>query len=263
MTTPANPKSKVPNPKFTVIPAIDIRGGRCVRLLHGDYDQETAYSAEPVAVARQWASLGAPLIHVVDLDGAKDGTPANADLIAAICAAVTVPVEVSGGIRSLANVAGAIDRGAGRVQLGSSAVSDPDLVVAACARFPGRIVVSIDARNGEVMTDGWLRGSGVTAIDLARQMAAAGAPRMMYTDIGRDGAMQGPNIEALREMVAAVAIPVVASGGISTLDQLREVIATGAEGAIIGKALYEGRITLPDALATARLGTRDPGLGTP
>jgi phosphoribosylformimino-5-aminoimidazole carboxamide ribotide isomerase len=246
---------------FTVIPAIDIRGGKCVRLLHGDYDKETAYSDDPVAVAKRWESLGAPHIHVVDLDGAKAGAPVNGDLISRICRTVSVPVEVSGGMRTLEIVASAIAGGASRVQLGSAAVHNPELVAAACLAHPGAIVVSIDAKDGEVMTDGWIKGSGVRATDLARRVAEQGAPRIMYTDIGRDGALQGPNLEALREMVAAVPVPVIASGGISTIAQLRDVIATGAEGAIIGKALYEGQIDLPEALEAA-LGTRDKGLRT-
>jgi phosphoribosylformimino-5-aminoimidazole carboxamide ribotide isomerase len=244
---------------FDVIPAIDIRGGRCVRLLHGDYARETAYSDDPVGMAVRWQDLGAPLIHVVDLDGAKDGQPQNADLIAGICAAVNVPVEVSGGMRTLNIVRGAVERGATRVQLGSAAVSDPELVREACAALPGVIVISIDAKDGEVMTDGWTRGSGVRAIDLARQVVELGAPRIMYTDIGRDGALQGPNIAALAEMVSAVPVPVIASGGITTIDQLLQVIATGCEGAIIGKALYEGAIDLREALAAAREGGQKVG----
>lgn len=239
---------------FVVIPAIDIRGGRCVRLVHGDYDRETRYADDPVEVARRWEREGALLIHVVDLDGAKAGAPVNQEVMAAICEAVSIPVEVSGGLRTLGAVATAFGYGAGRVQLGSAAVRDPGLVRDACARFPGRTVVSIDAKDGQVMTDGWLEGSGTSALDLARAMVEAGVPRLMYTDIGRDGAMSGPNLDALREMVQAVSIPVVASGGVTTLDDLHAVMATGAEGAIVGKALYEGTIFLPDAIALARPG---------
>ena len=236
---------------FMVIPAIDIRGGRCVRLLNGDYSRETAYSDDPVAMAVKWAEMGAPMLHVVDLDGAKAGSPQNAALVASICRTVSVPVEVSGGMRTAANVADALAAGAARVQLGSAAVHNPELVAGLSARHPGCIVVSIDARDGEVMTDGWTRGTGVRATELANRVAAAGAPRIMYTDIGRDGALKGPNIESLCEMVAAAPVPVIASGGISTIGQLRDVIATGAEGAIIGKALYEGQIDLRQALAAA------------
>jgi phosphoribosylformimino-5-aminoimidazole carboxamide ribotide isomerase len=258
--TRRQPASPTPRAAFTVIPAVDIRGGKCVRLLHGDYNQETAYSDDPVAVACRWQDLGAPLVHVVDLDGARAGHPVNDRIVEAICRALSVPVEVSGGIRTLEAVREAISWGAGRVQLGSAAVRDPGLVQSACAEYGEAMIVSIDARDGEVMTDGWTRGSGLRAIDLGRRMAALGVPRIMYTDIARDGAMQGPNLDALREMVAAVPIPVVASGGISTVDQLRQVIATGCEGAIIGKALYEGQVDLREALAVAR--TADQGLRT-
>ncbi len=233
---------------FQVIPAIDIRDGRCVRLIQGDYARETRYTGDPVDIALRWESLGATLIHVVDLDGARDGKPANAALIAAMCNAVKVPVEVSGGMRSIEVIAAAFEMGAARVQIGSAAVTSGGLVDEATVRFPGRIVVSIDARHGQVMTDGWTQASGVDALELARRMADLGVPRLMYTDIGRDGMLQGPNIEVLRRLVAAAAVPIVASGGIATLEQLRLVAATGCEGAIIGKALYEGAIDIAEAL---------------
>lgn len=256
----AVPSAAASAASFAVIPAIDIRGGRCVRLLRGDYDRETQYPDDPVAVARRWERMGAPLIHVVDLDGARTGAPENATLIATICQAVNVPVEVSGGMRTLAAIQSALEGGAARVQLGSAAVADPGLVREACAAFPGAIVVAIDAKDGEVMIDGWTRASGVRATDLARRAADLGAPRIMYTDIARDGALEGPNVSALREIVESVPIPVIASGGISTLDQLREVIATGCEGAIIGKALYEGHLDLREALA-ASVAPRGAGPG--
>lgn len=237
---------------FQVIPAIDLRGGRCVRLVQGDYNRETRYSDDPVSVARKWEQAGAPLIHVVDLDGAKDGQPVNHEVMAAICGAVSIPVEVSGGIRTLEAIEAALAYGAGRVQLGSAAVRQPELVAEACARFPGRIVVSIDARNGEVMTDGWLQGSGVRALDLARQMVERGVPRLMYTDISRDGALSGPNIDAMREMVQAVDVPVVASGGVTSIEHLRHLAGAGCEGAIVGRALYEGAIDLATAVAEFR-----------
>ncbi|MGE5594608.1 MAG: 1-(5-phosphoribosyl)-5-[(5-phosphoribosylamino)methylideneamino]imidazole-4-carboxamide isomerase [Hyphomicrobiales bacterium] len=232
-----------------MIPAIDLRGGRCVRLVQGDYGRETAYSDDPVAVARNWEALGAPLIHVVDLDGAKAGAPANGAVMAAICEAVAIPIEVSGGIRSLEALDAAVGFGATRVQLGSAAVRDPELVREACRRYPWRVVVSIDARNGEVMTDGWLQGTGVNALDLARQMVELGVPRLMYTDISRDGAMQGPNFDAIAEMVSAVDVPVVASGGVSEMAHLHRLAELGCEGAIVGKALYEGAIDLAVAVA--------------
>ncbi len=233
---------------FEVIPAIDLRGGRCVRLLQGDYAKETAYSSDPVAVARRWASLGAPRIHVVDLDGAKTGAPAQSEVMAAICAAVEVPVEVSGGMRQIEHVRAAIEYGAARVQLGSAAVKNPRLVHESVAQFGDAVVVSIDARDGMVQTDGWLEASTVRAFDLAQAMAAAGVQRIMFTDIGRDGMLTEPNYAAYRELVAGLSCHVVASGGVSRIDHLRELARIGCEGSIVGKALYEGSFTLPEAL---------------
>ncbi|HQW51551.1 MAG TPA: 1-(5-phosphoribosyl)-5-[(5-phosphoribosylamino)methylideneamino]imidazole-4-carboxamide isomerase [Tepidiformaceae bacterium] len=234
---------------FEVIPAIDLRGGRCVRLLQGDYARETAYSDDPVAVAHRWESLGAPRLHVVDLDGAREGAPRNQEVMARICREVAIPVEVSGGIRTLGAIAAALAYGATRVQLGSVAIKDPELTRAAISRFSDAIVVSIDAKDGEVRTDGWLQGSNVRAIDLARELSAAGAARLMFTDIGRDGMLSEPNFGAYRELVAAVACPVVASGGVSRIGHLVQLATIGCEGAIVGKSLYEEAFTLPDALA--------------
>jgi phosphoribosylformimino-5-aminoimidazole carboxamide ribotide isomerase len=234
---------------FEVIPAIDLRGGRCVRLLQGDYARETAYSEEPVAVARRWELLGAPRLHVVDLDGAREGAPRNQEVMARICREVSIPVEVSGGVRTLGAIAAALAYGATRVQLGSVAIKDPGLTRAAIARFGDAIVVSIDAKDGEVRTDGWLQGSNVRAIDLARELSAAGAARLMFTDIGRDGMLSEPNFDAYVELLGAVDCPVVASGGVSRIDHLVRLAALGCEGAIVGKSLYEEAFTLPDALA--------------
>jgi phosphoribosylformimino-5-aminoimidazole carboxamide ribotide isomerase len=234
---------------FEVIPAIDLRGGRCVRLLQGDYARETAYSEEPVAVARRWELLGAPRLHVVDLDGAREGAPRNQEVMARICREVSIPVEVSGGVRTLGAIAAALAYGATRVQLGSVAIKDPGLTRAAIARFGDAIVVSIDAKDGEVRTDGWLQGSNVRAIDLARELSAAGAARLMFTDIGRDGMLSEPNFDAYLELLGAVECPVVASGGVSRIDHLVRLAALGCEGAIVGKSLYEEAFTLPDALA--------------
>lgn len=233
---------------FEVIPAIDIRGGRCVRLLRGDYDRETVYGDDPAAVAREWEAQGAPRLHVVDLDGAREGRPVNRAEVAAICEAVAIPVEVSGGLRTMADVEAAAARGAGRLQLGSAAVRDPDLVSRAAARFPGMVVVAIDTRAGEALTEGWREGSGADALALAREMAARGAPRIMVTDVGRDGALEGPNVALAATFAAALDVPVVASGGVTTADDLRALAETGCEGAIVGKALYEGRFTLAEAL---------------
>ena len=233
---------------FEVIPAIDIRGGRCVRLLQGDYNQETAYADDPAQVAREWEAQGAERLHVVDLDGAREGRPVNRAEVAAICEAVEIPVEVSGGLRTLEDVEGAVERGAKRIQLGSAAVRNPDLVNRAVERFPGMLVVAIDTRAGEALTEGWREGSGADALALAREMVERGAPRIMVTDIARDGALEGPNAELAAEFAAALPVPVVASGGVTTTDDLRTLATTGCEGAIVGKALYERRFTLAEAL---------------
>ncbi|MBI5949310.1 MAG: 1-(5-phosphoribosyl)-5-[(5-phosphoribosylamino)methylideneamino]imidazole-4-carboxamide isomerase [Chloroflexi bacterium] len=234
---------------FEVIPAIDLRGGRCVRLLHGDYAKETQYSDDPVAMARKWEALGAPRLHVVDLDGARGGAPVNDAIMARICAALAIPVEVSGGIRTLDAVDAAFAYGAARVQLGSAAVRDPELVRQAAARHPGAIVVSIDAKGGEVVTDGWLKGTGQGALELAKRMVELGVPRIMFTDIGRDGALTEPNFEALEAFVRELTVPVVASGGVAKVEHLVRLAEIGCEGAIVGKALYEGAVDLPEALA--------------
>ena len=206
------------------------------------------YSDDPVAVARRWAEEGATRIHVVDLDGAKQGAPAQSEVMAAICAAVSVPVEVSGGMRQIEHIAEARAYGASRVQIGSAAVKDPALVRAAVAQFGDAIVVSIDAREGMVQTDGWLEASSVRAVDLALEMAAAGVARIMFTDIGRDGMLSEPNYAAYEELVAALPCPVVASGGVSEVGHLVRLAEIGCEGSIVGKALYEGRFSLTEAL---------------
>ena len=239
---------------FEVIPAIDLRAGRCVRLFQGDYARETRYSDDPVAVALRWRDLGAPRLHVVDLDGAREGKPLNHEVMAAICKAVDIPVEVSGGLRTMETIDAAVAYGADRVQLGSAAVRDPDLVRQAVARYPGRIVVSIDARAGEVVTDGWVQGTGRGVLDLARAMVEAGVPRLMFTDVGRDSTLTEPNFEALAELVRELPVPVVASGGVAHVDHLRRLAEIGCEGAIVGKALYEGLVELPVALSAVGAG---------
>ncbi len=233
---------------FEVIPAIDIRGGRCVRLLQGDYDRETVYGDDPAAVAREWEAQGAPRLHVVDLDGAREGRPVNRAEVAAICEAVAIPVEVSGGLRTMDDLEAAAGLGAARLQLGSAAVRNPDLVNRASERFPGMVVVAVDTRAGEALTEGWREGSGADALTLAKEMVARGAPRIMVTDVARDGALEGPNVALAAEFAAALPVPVVASGGVTTADDLRALAETGCEGAIVGKALYEGRFTLAEAL---------------
>lgn len=233
---------------FEVIPAIDIRGGRCVRLLQGDYDRETVYGDDPAAMAREWEAQGAPRLHVVDLDGAREGRPVNRAEVAAICEAVAIPVEVSGGLRTMDDLEAAAGLGAARLQLGSAAVRNPDLVNTAAERFPGMVVVAVDTSAGEALTEGWREGSGADALALAKEMVARGAPRIMVTDVARDGALEGPNVALAAEFAGALPVPVVASGGVTTADDLRALAETGCEGAIVGKALYEGRFTLAEAL---------------
>lgn len=235
-----------------MIPAIDLRAGRCVRLFQGDYAQETQYSDDPVATALRWQSLGAPRLHVVDLDGARAGHPVNHETMAAICAALEIPVEVSGGIRDMDTIVAAFAYSAARVQLGSAAVRNPGLVRDAIARYPADIVVSIDGRDGEVRTDGWLQGSGITVQALAQQMVDLGVPRLMVTDIGRDSTLTEPNFELLAQLVTSLPVPIVASGGVGEVEHLRRLARIGCEGAIVGKALYEGTVDLAEALAAVR-----------
>ena len=237
---------------MNVIPAIDLLEGRCVRLYQGDYEKQEVFDADPVAVARRWAAAGATRLHAVDLDGAKAGRPVNASAIAAIVAALPdVEVEVGGGLRDRDSVAALLDSGARYAILGTVAVENPDLVGALCEEFPDRIIVGIDARNGKVATRGWLETSEIDATDLAARTAALGVAELIYTDIHRDGTLSGPNIDALRELASAVAIPVIASGGIGSMTHLLGLLRLegyGVTGAIVGRALYTGAIDLKEAL---------------
>lgn len=234
-----------------VIPAIDLLQGRCVRLYQGDYDQSEVFADDPVTVGRQWAEQGAPWLHLVDLDGAKTGQPTNLPVIAAIVEQLNVPVQVGGGLRDRTSVANLLNLGVRRVILGTVALEQPQLVQQLCQEFPGQIVVGIDARHGWVATRGWLETSEVQAVDLAQQMATAGASAIIYTDILRDGTLSGPNLESLRELAAAIEIPVIASGGVSSVSDLLSLLALeplGVTGAIVGRALYTGDVQLSEAL---------------
>ncbi|EKQ69341.1 1-(5-phosphoribosyl)-5-((5-phosphoribosylamino)methylideneamino) imidazole-4-carboxamide isomerase [Leptolyngbyaceae cyanobacterium JSC-12] len=233
-----------------VIPAIDILGGQCVRLYQGDYGQVQMFDADPVAVAQRWISEGASRLHLVDLDGAKVGKPVNLAAIAAITESSNVPVQVGGGLRDRQSVADLLNLGVERIILGTVAVEQPELVSQLCQEFPGQIVVGIDARNGKVATRGWLETSEVLATDLAQQMAAARVAGIVYTDIHRDGTLQGPNLEALRELCDATSIPIIASGGVSSVTDLFNLLALeplGVAGAIVGRALYTGEVSLKEA----------------
>jgi len=228
-----------------VIPAIDLRDGKCVRLLHGDFSHETIYADDPVAMARHWAEAGATILHVVDLDGAAAGSPRQTALIAAICAAIPIPVEVGGGLRTLADIGATLAAGASRVVLGTAAIENPDLVTAALAAHGSeRIVLGLDARDGYVATGGWLATSGVRAVDLARAMAERGVRHVVATDIARDGARTGPNVQFLAE-IATSGLTVIASGGVKDRGHLALLAAVpGVEAVITGTALYTGDLTL-------------------
>lgn len=233
-------------------PAIDLKDGVCVRLQQGDMARATIFNDSPAAQARTFAAAGAKWLHVVDLDGAFAGEPRNAAAVEAILAAVRIPVQLGGGIRTAERIAFWLDRGVSRVVLGTAALRDPGLVFAAARAHPGRIAVGIDARDGRVAVRGWSEQSDMTALDLARRFEDAGVAALIFTDIGRDGMLAGANVAATAALAAAVRIPVIASGGITSLDDLRALQAAAGgriEGAIIGRALYDGRIDLKAALA--------------
>lgn len=230
-------------------PAIDIRGGRCVRLVEGDFARETEYAADPADAAQRWAEAGAEWLHVVDLDGAVAGRPVNQEAIARIRARVAVPMQLGGGLRQLDHLETIFASGIDRAILGTAALRDPSLVREAVARWGDAVAVALDARDGRLATDGWLGQSEARAIDVARQLAAAGVRTFIFTDISRDGTLSGPNLESLAELVAAVDAEVIASGGIASIDDLCAAATTGAAGAIVGRALYDGRIDLAEAIA--------------
>ncbi len=242
-------------------PAIDLKGGQCVRLVRGDMASATVFNADPAAQARDFAAAGCAWLHLVDLDGAFAGAPVNQAAVEAILAAVDIPCQLGGGIRDLATIDSWIAKGIVRVILGTVALKDPALVRAACARHPGRIAVGIDARGGKVATEGWAEVSDLAAIDLARRFADAGVTAIIYTDIDRDGALAGVNVAATASLARAAGIPVIASGGVAALDDLRALLAVetdGVAGVISGRALYDGRLDLGAALALLRAAERAP-----
>ncbi|ERN40404.1 phosphoribosylformimino-5-aminoimidazole carboxamide ribotide isomerase [Rubidibacter lacunae KORDI 51-2] len=234
-----------------VIPAIDLLNGQCVRLYQGDYERSQVFGDDPVAVARRWETTGAASLHVVDLDGAKEGTPINHDAIAAIVRAIEIPVQVGGGLRDRDRVKQLFDLGVSRAIVGTIAVEQPELVAHLCEEYPEQIIVGIDARQGRVATRGWLETSELAATDLARQAADWGAAAVVYTDIHRDGTLSGPNLDALRALASAIDVPAIASGGIGSVSNLLSLLALepiGVCGAIVGRALYTGDIDLAEAL---------------
>jgi len=235
--------------KIEIIPAIDLKGGKCVRLYQGNYNQETVFSDDPLDVALKWQSMGAPRLHIVDLDGAASGEIKNREIIRNIARAILVPVQLGGGIRDLETIRNLLKDGIERVVLGTAAVEDPKLVIDACKRFRESITVSIDARDGIVATHGWVKITDRTAVALAKTMRQVGVVRFIYTDISRDGTLTEPNFSAIAEMIEAAGLPVIAAGGIATLNHLKMLKKLGAEGAIVGKAVYTGDINLRQALA--------------
>lgn len=233
-----------------ILPAIDLRGGRCVRLRQGDYARETVFDDDPGAAARRWVSAGATFLHIVDLDGAREGRPVNGASIRQIVHAAGVPCQLGGGLRTEADVEDALGWGVSRVVLGTRALQDPEWFERVCRKLPGKVVAGIDAKEGKVATHGWLEVGAKTALELAAQVAAWPIAAIVYTDIGRDGMMEGPNLEAMAAMAAAVPVPVIASGGVTSMDDVRRLAERGLAGAIIGRALYEGRLDLAQAIKT-------------
>ena len=244
-----------------VIPAVDIRNGKCVRLLQGDPNAETVFSDDPAAMAKRWEAAGASLIHVVDLDGALEKQPRNLERIREICDRVGVDIQVGGGLRDIKTIRMVLEMGVQRVVIGTEAIRNPDLVVTACREFPGRIVVGIDAREGRVAIEGWTETTGVAAVDLARQFEDSGVAAINFTDIHRDGMQTGPNIEETRRLAESIKIPVVASGGVSSIQDIIHLLpleSSGVVGVITGKALYSGTLDLAEAIGIAEMGSEKP-----
>ena len=240
-----------------IYPAIDIRGGRCVRLTEGRFDAETVFADDPAEMALKWAGIGAEFLHLVDLDGALAGEGKNVPVIERILQSVNIPVQLGGGIRNLETIEKLLSLGVTRLILGSAAVKNPQLVEEACKKYPGHIAVGIDAKNGEVAIEGWGKGSGVAATELAKQMAAYGVETIIYTDISRDGMLSGVNVEATAALARACGVPIIASGGVASIEDIRRVKAVeadGVQGCIIGKAIYTGAVYLKEALALAKEG---------
>jgi len=242
--------------RMEIIPAIDLHGGKVVRLVQGDPARETRYGSEPAAVAAEWERCGATRLHLVDLDGALSGSPANHAALAAIFKVVRIPAEVGGGIRTLEAVRSVLDLGAAVAVLGTAAIRNPEFLAQASAMFPRRVALGLDARGGRLAVTGWVETTAILATDLARQANDLPLAAVIYTDIHRDGMLAGPNLAELRAVAAATRVPVIASGGISSVDDIRALKALeplGVTGAIVGKALYDGRLTLEAALAAGRV----------
>jgi phosphoribosylformimino-5-aminoimidazole carboxamide ribotide isomerase len=234
-----------------IIPAIDLKDGRCVRLFQGEMDKETVYFENPVEAAKYWLAEGASFIHIVDLNGAVEGRPVHTQEVAAICKLPGLSVELGGGLRSMEAVKAALDLGVARVVIGTAAYDNAEFLRALCKQFPGKVAVGIDARQGKVAVKGWLETTAMDAVELAQRCEDDGATRIIYTDISRDGTREGVNVDETLRIARAVNIPIIASGGVSTLDDIRKLVPLekeGVEGVIVGRALYAGAIILKDAL---------------
>jgi phosphoribosylformimino-5-aminoimidazole carboxamide ribotide isomerase len=235
-----------------ILPAIDLRGGKCVRLIQGDYSRETVYSDDPVDVARQFSDQGAEWIHLVDLDAARSGIPTNFGILERLHeSGVNLRIEFGGGMRSIETIQTALDAGADRVVVGSS-LTKSDGFAAECFEFGDRVVAGIDTRDGQVAVDGWERGTSLSGKALAIRMERLGCKRIIWTDIATDGMLAGPNLDGLADLISKISIPLIASGGVSSLADLRAIAAIGSEGAIVGKAIYENRINLAEAIAACK-----------
>ncbi len=233
-------------------PAIDLRGGKCVRLQQGDYGRETVFGDDPAAMARQLVDEGAECLHLVDLDGARAGKPLNLGSIRAILSAVDVPCELGGGIRDEQTIADLLALGLEHLVIGTQALKQPDWFRQMCQKFPDQLVLGIDARDGMVATEGWLKTSQTPAVDLARQFVDEPLAAVIYTDIARDGMMAGPNLTAMSEMRRAIKLELIASGGVTGPQDISRLAAAGLDGCVIGRAFYEGKLSLADALAAAQ-----------
>lgn len=230
-------------------PAIDLKDGNCVRLIQGDYDQVTVYGNSPGEMAKKWESLGGDYLHIVDLDGAKEGKGMNDKAVKEIVASVTIPIELGGGIRTIEDIKAKLDSGVNRVILGSAAIKNPALVKEAVETFGGdKIVVGVDAKGGKVAIEGWLEVTDTTALSFCKELEAIGVKTVIYTDIAKDGMMQGPNVEETAKLVQATNLDIVASGGVSSIEDLEKLAEAGVHGAIIGKAIYIGAIDLEEAV---------------
>lgn len=235
-----------------IYPAIDIKDGKCVRLLRGSFDDVTVYGDDPVEMARKWEAEGGEYIHVVDLDGAVKGHGVNAEAIRRICESVSVPVQTGGGIRTMEDIEAKLNCGISRVIIGTKAVSDPEFIKNAVAKYGEKIAIGIDAKDGKVAIEGWEKTTEFGAVEFAEKMAELGVKTIIYTDIATDGTLAGPNVEAMKEMASRVDVDVIASGGIGNIEHIKSLSGTGVEGVIVGRALYTGGVELSAAVEAAR-----------